>query len=149
MALPETGSGRFLAAGHEVVVSGLSGGASDDCRLATMLRRLALFVRRGFRISRLILASGWSDPVAGWELQLLKSRHITTSRNRADSTRQGSGSYGLLLPTERRFDRMLSWVRPSNLICVISEESGQAGKSDLRRVASIRSESTDGYREFA
>ncbi len=56
------------------------------CRLAASPKRhICLEGSDGFVTSAAApIATGWSDPVAGWELHPLKSQHLFTAHNRSD-----------------------------------------------------------------
>ena len=56
------------------------------CRLAASPKRhICLEGSDGFVTSTAApIATGWSDPVAGWELHPLKSQHLFTAHNRSD-----------------------------------------------------------------
>ena len=56
------------------------------CRLAASPKRhICLEGSDGFVSSTAApIATGWSDPVAGWELHPLKSQHLFTAHNRSD-----------------------------------------------------------------
>ena len=56
------------------------------CRLAASPKRhICLEGSDGFVTSTAApIATGWSDPVAGWELHPLKSKHLFTAHNRSD-----------------------------------------------------------------
>ena len=63
--------------------------AITACRLAESPKRpVCLEGSDGFVTSTAApIATGWSDPVAGWELHPLKSQHLFTAHTRSDPTR--------------------------------------------------------------
>ena len=64
--------------------------AITACRLAESPKRpVCLEGSDGFVTSTAApIATGWSDPVAGWELHPLKSQHLFTTHNRPDHPRK-------------------------------------------------------------
>ncbi len=71
------------------------------CRLAASPKRhICLEGSDGFVSSTAApIATGWSDPVAGWELHPLKSQHLFTAHNRSDPG--GKQTLPLLRPQEQ------------------------------------------------
>ena len=68
--------------------------AITACRLAESPKRpVCLEGSDGFVTSTAApIATGWSDPVAGWELHPLKSQHLFTAHTRSDPKAPSQGA---------------------------------------------------------
>ena len=68
------------------------------CRLAASPKRhICLEGSDGFVTSTAApIATGWSDPVAGWELHPLKSQHLFTAHTRSDPALDSAHQSGVL-----------------------------------------------------